>query len=59
MALAAEGIKKLQVSPTSDYADAMFSNLTKLYDSVARGAASPKDAIQQLDDTLKAISGEE
>lgn len=58
MAVAAESIKNLQVSPSSDYANAMLLNLKTMYDSVARGASTPADAIQTMEDTMKAISGE-
>lgn len=58
MAVAAEGIKKLQVSPASDYANAMLQNLKIMYENVARGEKSPADAIQSMYDSMKAISGE-
>ncbi len=58
MAVAAEMIKQLQVSPASDYANAMLQNLKTMYESVARGAASPADAIAEMENTMRAISGE-
>jgi multiple sugar transport system substrate-binding protein len=58
MAVAAESIKNLQVSPASDYANAMQLNLKTLYESVARGVATPEEAIQNMENTMKAISGE-
>lgn len=58
MAVAADGIKSLQVSPASDYANAMLMNLKTMYESVARQAATPEQAIQTMEDTMKAISGE-
>ena len=58
MAIAAESIKELQVSPASDYANAMMQNLKTLYESVARGVSTPAEAIQAMDDSMKAISGE-
>lgn len=58
MAVAAEGIKKLQVSPASDYANAMLQNLKIMYENVARGEKSPADSIQGMEDAMKAISGE-
>ena len=58
MAVAADGIKELQVSPASDYANAMQINLKTMYESVARGVSSPADAIQAMEDTMRAISGE-
>lgn len=58
MAIAADGIKNLQVSPASDYANAMLQNLKIMYESVARGAATPEEAIQTMENTMKAISGE-
>jgi len=58
MAVAAEGIKKLQVSPASDYANAMLQNLKIMYENVARGEKSPADSIQAMYDSMKAISGE-
>ena len=58
MAVAAKGIDRLQVSPASDYANALMQNLKTLYESVARGQQDPADAIQTMDDSMKAISGE-
>ena len=58
MAVGAEGIKTLQVSPSSDYANAMLQNLKTMYESVARQAATPEEAIQTMDATMRAISGE-
>ena len=58
MAVGAEGIKALQVSPSSDYANAMLQNLKTMYESVARQAATPEEAIQTMDATMRAISGE-
>lgn len=58
MKMAGEMIKQLQVSPTSDYANAMFENLKTMYESVARGAAAPADAIAEMENTMRAISGE-
>lgn len=58
MAVAAEMIKVLQVSPASDYANAMVQNLKTMYESVARGVASPADAIAEMENTMRAISGE-
>ncbi len=58
MAVAAEGIASLQVSPASDYANAMMQNLKILYENVARSEKSPADAIQGMYDAMKAISGE-
>lgn len=58
MAVAADGIKNLQVSPASDYANAMLQNLKIMYENVARSAKSPADSIQEMENSMKAISGE-
>ena len=56
--VATKDISNLQVSPTSDYANAMLQDLQTLYESVARGQQTPADAIQTMEDSMKAISGE-
>lgn len=58
MTIAGDMIKQLQVSPASDYANAMLENLKIMYESVARGAAAPADAIANMENTMRAISGE-
>lgn len=58
MAVAAESIKNLQVSPASDYANALIQNMKLMNESIARNAATPADAIQTMENTMKAISGE-
>lgn len=58
MDIAAKSISSLQVSPASDYANALMQNLKTMYESVAREQQTSADAIQTMDDSMKSISGE-
>ncbi len=56
MTAAKEGIKDMQTSPASPNFEAMFSGLATLFETVVREAASPADAIAELEQTMSLAS---
>lgn len=55
----AEGITAdMYLSPVSDYTNGMYQGMKTLWETLALGASTPEDAVQTLDDTLYAMSGE-
>lgn len=48
----------MELSPLSDYANGMYQGLHTLNETLALGASTPQEAIQTLDDTMYALSGE-
>ncbi|MDR1420342.1 MAG: sugar ABC transporter substrate-binding protein [Treponema sp.] len=58
MQVAAPGIAGMQTSPASPYFEAMFSGIASMEEKCIRGAATPAEAIRQLEGELTALTGQ-
>lgn len=56
MSLAADGIRVMQCSPSSKYFQGMWDGVRTMLESLARGAATPEEAIAELETKLAVLA---